>query len=132
MTIKVTNNPDGTFTVESGNESVVVGARRPVPKPASESGDLPPISGAGGAGTASIIDNSNPPFEARAAESAETLLDMLRSEPESAARGGRYAESPRIVHYKLRGTHTLDVSQISAIAGGKGLAVHIHMVRGDG
>lgn len=132
MTIKVTNNPDGTFTVESGNETVIVGTPKPAPKPGSSSNDLPPISGAGGVGTAQIINSRNPPSEARPAESAEKLLAMLRSEPLSFARGGHAATSRRAVHYKMEGTHTLDVGEIADVAARRGVAVHIHLVHGDG
>lgn len=137
MTISVTNNPDGTFTVSCGTEAVVVGtpARAPLPPnpPTQGAGPrgLPPLSGPGGFGTAQIIDNPHPPAEARPADNAEQLMDMVQSARMSLPRGSGLSMSPYVVHFRMRGTHTLDVGRLAEIATGQGpgLAVRIHMVR---
>lgn len=137
MTISVTNNPNGTFTVSCGTEVVVVGT--PVqssssPNPPTQGAGLPglpPLSGPGGFGTAQIIDSPRPPAEARPVGNVEQLLDMLRAARTSLPPGGPGQTSPYVVHFKMRGTHTLDVGKLAEVATGEApnLAVRIHMVR---
>ena len=131
MTIRVTNNPDGTFTVNCGTETVILGTPAQVPTQGTGSHGLPPLGPPGGFGTAQILDTTNPPADARPAENAEKLMAMLRSERMSLPRSGKAPTPPKVVHFQLRGTHTLDVGKLSELAGGEApkLAVHIHMVR---
>lgn len=132
MTIKVTNNPNGTFTVKCGTETAIVGTPAKALPGGSAQPGLPPITGVGGVVSANIVDNTSPPFDAQPADSVDRLMAMLRSERTSLTRSG--GESPKIVHFKMRGTHTLDVGEISELAesGTPELTVHIHMVREDG
>lgn len=137
MTISVTNNPNGTFTVSCGTEVVVVGTPMQPPStpnpPTQGAGlpGLPPLSGPGGFGTAQIIDSPHPPAEARPAGNVEQLLDMLRAARMSLPRGGGGQTTPHVVHFKMRGTHTVDVGRLAEVATAEapGLAVRIHMVR---
>lgn len=130
MTIRVTNNPDGTFTVNCGTEAVIVGTPAHAPNQGAGSSGLPPLGPPGGFGTAQIFDTTHPPADARPAENAEKLMAMLRSERMSLPRGTA-PMPPKVVNFTLRGTHTLDVGKLTELAAGEDpkLAIRIHMVR---
>jgi hypothetical protein len=131
MTIRVTNNPDGTFTVNCGTETVIVGTPAQAPTQGAGLPGLPPLGPPGGFGTAQILDTPHPPAGSRPAENAEKLMAMLRSERASLPRGNKASMPPRVVDFTLHGPHTLDVGKLSELAAGEDpkLAVRIHMVR---
>jgi hypothetical protein len=102
MTINVTNNPDGTYTVVCGSEIALVGMPLPT---------LPPISPVGGRPVAHIINIADEPSRGTRVDDANEILEHLRVASEAAQTAGPGA-TPALLEFSLPGYHTIDIGEI--------------------
>jgi hypothetical protein len=110
MTIFVSNNPDGTFTVRCGADEAVVGT------PKDPGTVFPPVSSAGGGVTAQIFDTSKPVPGAQPMASFHELLASLQTFlPEYSTAGPSTDGKPWVLAYALRGAHEVDVSKLNEL-----------------
>jgi hypothetical protein len=107
MSIIVTNNPDGTYTVECGGETAVVGTPRgPI--------IFPPISSLGGGAVAYIINSPSKKSRGERVDNVNALIANLRNSSLNATRTGAAA---RPLEFSLIGQHSIDIGKIaSAVA----------------
>jgi hypothetical protein len=136
MSISVSSNSDGTFTVTCGTESVIIG-RSNTQKASSPSKPAGRRAGkvVGGFVVCGIVPDTIVPREAIQVRNVSDLASKLKSKVSAAtlARAGGDTK-PKEVHFALTGRHTLDVGKLSAITGGdsSGLVTHIHIGRHRG
>jgi hypothetical protein len=140
MSISVSSNSDGTFTVTCGTETVIIGASNTQ----TTSSASKPVGGragrvagkvVGGFVVCSIVPNTTAPCGAIQARNASDLANKLKLKV-SAATIARAAgdTKPKEVHFALNGRHTVDFGKLSAITGGdsSGIITHIHIGRHRG
>ena len=103
MTITVTSNPDGTFTVTCGNESTIVG--RPPPTSSYPRLSSPP----NGVATHIINVSGNSNRGKRVAGAQEIVFDLMHKAGGHSPTG----ITPPIFEYTLSGQHSIDVAEIT-------------------
>jgi hypothetical protein len=136
MSISITNNPDGTFTVTCGTETVTIGAGHvpkmasPVIKPGRRGGKV-----VGGIVVAGFAAGAKLPKGTIPVSSSKALMSKLKTEL-SSAKIARAAGLPiKELHFSLEGQHTLDVGKVSTIAKSEevsSIRTHIHLGAGRG
>lgn len=137
MSISVSNNPDGTFTVSCGTDTVIIGA--PNARKASSSAIKPrPRVGSvrGGSFRAGfVVASTHVPYGAISVRDVDELQDKLKSEVSAAGKTRAVGHTkPKELHFSLKGLHSLDIGKLSAITGGhsSSLVTHIHIRRDNG
>ena len=146
MSITVTNNSDGTFTVSCGADSVIVGTPSSkksggvgnrVSRPGGHVSTV--VSRPGGFVTANIIDSAGAPAGSKRARNGNDLIAKLKSQVKAvtiASAAGKKQGNPKDLHFSLSGRHTIDVSKIARLTVGGGTApavvAHIHIKRRRG
>ena len=124
MTISVSNNPDGTFTVRCGSDNVVVGT------PGKPANPFPPVSNAGGGVTAQIFDKTSPVPGTRPVASFHELLASLQTSLSNVSVAGSPIDGkPVVLSYALRGPLEVDVSKLRELtrSWGQDRAVQCHI-----
>jgi hypothetical protein len=120
--ISVNSNPDGTFAVSSAGHTFTIGT------PTAQAKRRP--GRRGGIVVAGLVAGANLPRGTIRVRDTHELTERLKSEV-SAARVARAAGHTGLteLHFSLKGPHTLDVSKLSAIAGGYSspILAHIHI-----
>jgi hypothetical protein len=136
MSISVSNNADGTFTVSCGTDTVIIGA--PNAQKATSSAIKPGRRGGkvvGGVVVSGGVASTSVPHGAIQVRDADELMTKLKSEVSAAgiARAAGHA-IPKEVHFSLKGLHSFDVGKLSAITGGHSpfIVTHIHIGRDHG
>ena len=120
--ISVNSNPDGTFGVSGAGHAFTIGtpAAQAKPRPGRR----------GGIVVAGLVAGAALPRGTIRVRDTHELTERLKSEV-SAARVGRAAGHKGLteLHFILKGQHTLDMSRLSAIAGGNAspILAHIHI-----
>lgn len=123
MTITVTNNLDGTFTVTCGIESAIIGMpRAAAPRARNPRASLPkgpfifpPISSSGGGVVAHIIDIGDESPRGISVNDKNEILEHLRAA--AAAESGHAGARPHVLEFSFPGQHSIDIGEIrSAIA----------------
>lgn len=122
MSISVTNNPDGTFTVSCGAETVIIGAGAvqkagaPTIKPGRRGG--PPVIG--GIVVAGVVAGARLPEGTISVSDPKALMAKLRLEVKRANTAPTVGKARgKELHFSLDGVHTLDVGKVSAITSGE-------------
>lgn len=115
MTITVKNNLDGTYTVNCGAESIMVGLPR---TRRARAVNFPPLSSSDGGVVAHIINTVDPVARGKVLDLDAMLADMRTTAAEHAKGGLRRSARPPVLHYTLQGRHALDIGKIRLALGG--------------
>jgi len=125
MSISVSNNPDGSFTVSCGTETVIVGAPT-APKagaPVNKRGHH------GGFVVTSIAPSTKlPPDIETALDTKELILKLKAASSRAGIKASAGKGSLPEAHFHLKGAHTLDVAKLTKSIGGENptILAHIH------
>jgi hypothetical protein len=103
MTITVTSNQDGTFTVTCGNESTIVG--RPPPTSSYPKLSTPP----NGVATHIINVSGHSNSGKRVGSPQDIVFDLTHN----SAGHSPIGSAPPLFEYTLRGQHSIDVAEIT-------------------
>jgi hypothetical protein len=110
MSITVTNNPDGTYTVECNGEIAVVGqARGPI--------IFPSLSSSGGGVVAYISDLHGKRSRGKRVENVKEIIATLKT---PSFRSARAKAGARPIEFSLHGQHSIDIGKIRSAIGAKG------------
>jgi hypothetical protein len=134
MSISVSNNADGSFTVSCGTETVIIGAGD-VPKAAPHGKKLRGRRGGfvSGIVVAGLVAGEKLPRGTIPVRDTDALMAKLKSKVSEAGTLGSAGKAKRKeLHFCLDGLHTVDVAKVSAITGSESapLVTHIHIGRG--
>lgn len=121
----LSNHSDGSFTVSSAHHAVTIAASSaPTPKPGRRGGFV----------VVGVVPGESLPEGTTPVRDADELKELLKMQVSNAdlarAIGGA---RPQEVHFSLKGLHTLDLHELSAITGGaeSSVTAHIHMAATD-
>ena len=149
MSITVTNNPDGTFTVSCGTESVIIGTKKKGYTGSTGIVSTGRVATPGGFVTASIVDAAKAPAGATRARDTKDLLAKMKAQISAAAIPGTKGKhkigkditvkprlKPKVLHFSLTGKQTIDVGKIAAITAGSdashSVVAHVHFNKPGG
>jgi hypothetical protein len=104
MTIIVTNNADGTYTVECGGEKTSVGSPH-------GAGRFPGLSHSGGNVSCHIIDLGGRYTRGQRVNDEDEIVRHVNA---YATRRGTIGTTSRVLEFSLVGQHSIDVGKIHA------------------
>jgi hypothetical protein len=125
VSITVKNNSDGSFTITCGTETVTVGGST---APTTSAPAARARGRRGGFVVTSIVD-AKLPHGTETVHGTKELMSKLKTAASQAAlqRATGHA-GVREVHFRLKGSQTLDMSKVTPIIGGEkpSILAHIH------